>query len=207
MLRHLGDRASHESLPTVFLDRDGVLIENRDAHVRRASDVALIPGAVDAVRRLSERRNVVIVTNQAVIERDLAPAEEILAIHQSIIELFEAGGASIVGSVICPHDPASRCVCRKPKPGMLLAASRTWGCRLEDSWMVGDAITDVQAGAAAGCRTMLVRTGRGAKHEDDTRNAHPGCVMVPSLALGLDRLLADPTPSGTRLRDEPIHDR
>lgn len=149
----------------------------------------LIPGAVDAVRRLSACRDVVIVTNQAVIERDLAPAEEILAIHRSIVDTLTAAGADLTGSVICPHDPARRCMCRKPKPGMLMAASRAWGCRLKDGWMIGDAITDVQAGAAAGCRTMLVRTGRGAVHKGDTRRAHPDCVIAASLSRGLDRLL------------------
>ncbi|MBB5128142.1 D-glycero-D-manno-heptose 1,7-bisphosphate phosphatase [Streptomyces albaduncus] len=167
-----------------------MLIENRDTHVRRVSDVALIPGAVDAVRRLSMYRDVVIVTNQAVIERDSAPAEEILAVHQCIVDTLTAAGADIVGSVICPHDPARRCVCRKPEPGMLFAASRAWGCRVEGGWMVGDAITDVQAGVAAGCRTMLVRTGRGVVHESDTRRVYPDCVVAASLACGLGRLLA-----------------
>ncbi|MEV4948781.1 HAD-IIIA family hydrolase [Streptomyces sp. NPDC053755] len=191
LIRHRAEDASEGARrPVVFLDRDGVLIENRDAHVRRPSDVALIPGAVEAVRLLSRSRDVVIVTNQAVIERDLAPAEEILAIHRSVVDRFEAAGASILGSVICPHAPAGRCACRKPEPGMLLAASRAWGCRPEGGWMVGDAITDIQAGAAAGCRTMLVRTGRGAAHEDRTRQAYPGCVVAPSLSLGADRLLA-----------------
>ncbi|MEW2402222.1 HAD-IIIA family hydrolase [Streptomyces sp. NPDC046862] len=196
MLRHRGERVSRESRPTVFLDRDGVLIENRDAYVRRASDVALIPGAIDAVRLLGEYRDVVIVTNQAVIGRGLVPAEDILAIHRSVIELFEAQGARLVGSVLCPHAPVSACACRKPQPGMLLAACRAWGCQLEDSWIVGDAVTDVQAGAAAGCRTMLVRTGRGADHEDDTRRSHPDCVVVPSLPFGVDRLLAGPGHDG-----------
>ncbi|MGX1131969.1 D-glycero-D-manno-heptose 1,7-bisphosphate phosphatase [Streptomyces glaucescens] len=196
MLRHRGGRASREPRPAVFLDRDGVIIENRDAYVRRRADVALIPGAVDAVCRLGEVRDVVIVTNQAVIGRGLVPAEEILAVHRSVVDELEAAGARIVGSVVCPHEPAARCACRKPEPGMLLAAAEAWGCRPEGGWMVGDALTDVQAGAAAGCRTMLVRTGRGAAHEQDTRRSHPDCVVVPSLPLGLEELLAEPARGG-----------
>ncbi|QOW01839.1 D-glycero-alpha-D-manno-heptose-1,7-bisphosphate 7-phosphatase [Rhodococcus pyridinivorans] len=181
------------SRPAVFLDRDGVVIDNCDTYVRHPSDVTFLPGVIDAVRKLSERRDVVIVTNQSVIGRGFVPAETILEIHQSIVDSLIAGGADITGSVICPHDPSSRCTCRKPEPGMLIAASQAWGCQLEGSWMVGDALTDIQAGAAVGCQTMLVRTGRGEYQEHATRLSHPECVVVPSLLVGVDRLLADPT--------------
>ncbi|MFF9815217.1 HAD hydrolase-like protein [Streptomyces sp. NPDC014006] len=73
-------------------------------------------------------------------------------------------------------------MCRKPEPGMLIAASRAWGCRLKEGWMIGDAITDVQAGAAAGCRTMLVRTGRGAVGEDLVEEI---CALDPRFRIAV----------------------
>ncbi len=155
--------------PAVFLDRDGVLIE--DAHyVGCASRVRLIPGAAEAVAALNRAgRAVVVVTNQAGVAKGMFTAAAVEAVHAFLAEQLAGYGARIDAFYYCPHHPEgevpeyrTRCECRKPGPGMLRAAAAELGLDPARSWMVGDRETDLAAGAAAGCRTVLVRTGYGA---------------------------------------------
>ncbi|MDA0563795.1 HAD-IIIA family hydrolase [Streptomonospora sp. S1-112] len=152
----------------VFLDRDGVLIANRADHVRDFPDVEVLPRARAAVRRItSAGYAAVVVTNQAVVGRDGAPLDHIVAVHRHALRLL---GAAVSASYLCPHSPADGCPCRKPRPGMLLRAARDLGLDLGRSYTVGDALTDVDAGRSAGTATALVLTGRGA---DQYRRADP----------------------------------
>jgi D-glycero-D-manno-heptose 1,7-bisphosphate phosphatase len=176
--------------PTVFLDRDGVIIENRLDYVRSVADVVLLPGTIEAVRRLSVRTEVVFVTNQSVIGRGLAEADDIVAVHDHVVAQFSRAGVPIRGSAICPHAPAEDCFCRKPKPGMLRAAAAAWNCRLETSWMVGDALSDILAAEAAGAQAVLVRTGRGAVQQELVLRARPNCVVKESLPAAVEWILA-----------------
>lgn len=155
--------------PAVFLDRDGVLIE--DAHyVGCASRVKLIPGAAEAVAALNRAgRAVVVVTNQAGVAKGLFTAAAVEAVHAFLAEQLAGYGARIDAFYYCPHHPEgevaeyrTRCGCRKPEAGMLRAAAAALSLDPARSWMVGDRETDLEAGAAAGCRTVLVRTGYGA---------------------------------------------
>src|SRR5258705_377491 len=152
--------------PTIFLDRDGVIIENREAYVRTWQDVEFIPGALAALAQaaLSDYA-IVLVTNQAGIGKGLIPAEVAESINQRIRAEIERAGGRLDGIYVCPHLVADDCACRKPRPGMLLQAARELDLDLSQSWMVGDALTDMQAGAAAGVRTLLVLTGRGPQHQ------------------------------------------
>lgn len=153
----------------VFLDRDGTLIE--EAHYLAAPEqVRLIPGAAAAVRRLNDAGvKVVVVTNQAGVARGFFPESRVAEIHAHLTAVLAAAGATIDAFYYCPHHPTAGtgefltdCTCRKPSPGMLLAAARDLDIDLSRSWMVGDNSSDLGAGAAAGCRTVLVRTGYGA---------------------------------------------
>ena len=155
--------------PAVFLDRDGVLIE--DAHyVGTPARTRLLPGAAEAVAALNRAGwAVVVVTNQAGVARGYFPAAAVEAVHAFLAEQLAGYGARIDGFYFCPHHPEgdvaeyrARCECRKPAPGMLRAAAADLGLDPARSWMVGDRETDLEAGAAAGCRTVLVRTGYGA---------------------------------------------
>lgn len=155
--------------PAVFLDRDGVLIQ--DSHYVGSPDrVRLVPGSAEAVAALNRAGwPVVVVTNQAGVARGLYTPEAVDAVHDHIAELLRGYGAAIDAFHFCPHHPegevpafTGRCDCRKPQPGMLLRAAADLGLDLSASWMVGDRETDLAAGAAAGCRTVLVRTGYGA---------------------------------------------
>ena len=155
--------------PALFLDRDGVLIEEVE-YLAKLELVKLIPGAAAVVRRANDAGwRVVIVSNQSGVARGLFPESFLAEVHREIArQLLEKTGATVDASYYCPHHPSEgqgvyriACDCRKPKPGMLLRAAQELGIDLAESWMIGDRRTDLEAGAAAGCRTILVRTGYG----------------------------------------------
>lgn len=152
----------------VFLDRDGTLIEEVH-HLASPEQVRLLPGAADAVRRLNDAGAlVVVVTNQSGVARGYFPESRVAEVHARLSALLAEHGAHIDAYYHCPHHPTEgvgayrvACDCRKPKPGLLLTAAREMDIDLSRSWMIGDKACDAEAGAAAGCRTVLVRTGHG----------------------------------------------
>lgn len=151
--------------PAIFLDRDGVLIENRPDYVREWSQVSVFP---NAFRALSDARldgyKIVIVTNQSAVGRGIISLETAWEINDRLVRLIRAEGGRVDGAYLCPHAPEEGCGCRKPKPGLLLQAARELSLDLKRSWMIGDAWSDVHAGQAAGVYgTILLKTGRGAE--------------------------------------------
>ncbi len=150
--------------PTVFLDRDGVLNENRADYVRTWEQVVILPGVFDAMQRLAASSfAVVVVTNQSAVGRGLVTRETLAAINQGIVREVQRAGGRIDAVYACPHAPEDGCACRKPRPGMLVQAAQDLDLDLARSYLVGDAVSDMQAALAAGSRPVLVRTGRGVK--------------------------------------------
>jgi len=148
--------------PAIFLDRDGVINENRVDHVLRWDDFAPIPGALDALRRLSRLGlPIFVVTNQAVVGRGALTPAALDEIHARMGALAARHGGRITHVYACPHRPEERCPCRKPRPGLFLRAAWERGLDLTRSYYVGDALSDIAAGQAAGCVTIAVQTGRG----------------------------------------------
>jgi D-glycero-D-manno-heptose 1,7-bisphosphate phosphatase len=150
--------------PAVFLDRDGVIIENRDNYVRGWEDVAFIPGALSALSKLNRSPyKIVMVTNQSAVGLGILSLSTAQEINQRIVLEIEKSGGRIDAVFICPHAPKDACDCRKPKPGLILQAARALNLDLTRSIMIGDALSDLSAGQNAGVdQTFLVRTGRGA---------------------------------------------
>jgi D-glycero-D-manno-heptose 1,7-bisphosphate phosphatase len=149
--------------PAIFFDRDGVLIENRDAYVRSWDDVEVLPGAREALASAAAWPHVFfIVSNQAGVAKGVIPYALAEAINIGVADLFSAAGGRIDRAYLCPHRAEDNCDCRKPRPGMLLRAAHEFDIDLAASWMIGDNITDMQAARAAGVRGVLVRTGLGA---------------------------------------------
>ncbi len=148
----------------IFLDRDGVIIENRSNYVRSWADVAFISGAVDTLQRLAATPyKILVVTNQSAVGRGIITLAEAEAINQEFLAVIENAGGRIDGLYMCPHAPQDGCLCRKPLPGLLLNAASDLNINLEKSLMVGDALTDIKAGQQAGVpNSYLVLTGRGA---------------------------------------------
>jgi D-glycero-D-manno-heptose 1,7-bisphosphate phosphatase len=159
-----------QTRPAVFLDRDGVLIA--DSHyLGDASRVRLLDGGAAAVAALNRAGwAVVVVTNQSGVARGFFGEADVARVHEHLAELLRGYGAKIDAFHFCPHHPDGEmdafrveCDCRKPRPGMLRRAAAELGLDLAASWMVGDRVSDLEAGAAAGCRTVLVRTGYGSQ--------------------------------------------
>jgi D-glycero-D-manno-heptose 1,7-bisphosphate phosphatase len=156
----------------VFLDRDGVLIENVPTYVREWDEVKVFPKAVEACRILTELGiPLVVVTNQAGVGRKILSLEHVETMNARILSEIEKGGGRFTAAYICPHHPDDGCDCRKPLPGMLLRAAAEHSLDLTNAAMVGDGVTDLLAASAAGVYGVLVRTGRGAEQEMEMRQA------------------------------------
>lgn len=149
----------------VFVDRDGTLNEMvyDDTHgtfdsPRRPEQVRLRPGAAAFVRGARALGyEVIVVTNQPGLAKGTLTPAELDAVNRRLAALLAARGATLDAIYWCPHHPSVRdCACRKPKPGLLRRAARERRLALRPSWMVGDGVVDVQAGRAAGCRTIFV---------------------------------------------------
>jgi D-glycero-D-manno-heptose 1,7-bisphosphate phosphatase len=149
--------------PAVFLDRDGVIIQNRECYVRDWVDVEFIPESLQALERLSQSTyKIIFISNQSAVGRGIISIAQAEVINQRIIEKIADAGGRVDASFICPHAPEDNCSCRKPLPGLIFQAAEALSIDLPSSVLVGDAITDIQAGSAAGIkRLVLVKTGRG----------------------------------------------
>jgi D-glycero-D-manno-heptose 1,7-bisphosphate phosphatase len=150
-----------------FIDRDGVLNEER-AFVHRIEDFVFLPRAVEALRLLKAAGYLlVVITNQSGIARGLYSESDYLTLTKHMRERLMAEGVSLDSVEYCPHLPdapverfRADCDCRKPKPGMLRRAIQNLDIEPGASFLVGDRLSDIQAGRAAGIgRCFLVRTG------------------------------------------------
>lgn len=149
--------------PAIFLDRDGVIIENRKNYVLTWGDVTFIPDALSALRAGYDKPyKFVLITNQSAIGRGLISLAQAEMINKRIKTVIEESGGRLEGIYLCPHTPQEACSCRKPQPGLLLQAAEQLHIDLSRSYMVGDALSDLRAGRAAHVReVILVHTGRG----------------------------------------------
>lgn len=147
----------------IFLDRDGVICEEKKTpYVRTPEEFKFIPGCSKAISLLKQLGfYVIVITNQSGINRGIVKKENFKAIQKKMIETLQKKNASLDAVYVCPHTPEENCACRKPKPTNILKAARTFGIQLAGSYFIGDKLIDVQAGKAAGCRTVLVLSGKG----------------------------------------------
>jgi D-glycero-D-manno-heptose 1,7-bisphosphate phosphatase len=175
----------------VFIDRDGTINEEKE-YLYRTEDFVFIPGVVQAIRMLNDAGFlVVVVTNQSGVARGYYSEEDVHQLHRYISAQLEQHGARVDAWYYCPHHPAGRgsyalpCRCRKPLPGMLLEAAGRFAIDLESSIMIGDKLIDLQAGIAAGCRSILVRTGYGSEEE---LSCHSGIEVYDDLLAAAESL-------------------
>lgn len=175
--------------PVVFLDRDGTI--NRDVHhLAHPEQLELLPGAAQGMRRLRERDwKLVVVSNQSPIGRGMFDEPRLAAINARLAEMLAAEGVAIAGWYHCPHIPDDRCTCRKPAPGMFLRAAEELGIILNGSWIIGDRLSDMQAGRQVGARSILVATGYGAGEYELPERAACVDFFVPSLVEAADVIL------------------
>lgn len=163
--------------PAAFLDRDGVLNDlvpdprsGLPESPLAPEQVVLLRGAADAVKQLRAAGYVLVgVSNQPAAAKGIVTPATLERVQARVLELLEREGAVLDDFEICPHHPdgvvpelAKACDCRKPAPGLLLRAAGKLDLDLGASWMIGDTDADMEAGAAAGCRTILVENPRSA---------------------------------------------
>ena len=140
--------------PCVFLDRDGVI--NHDyGYVYKEKDFIIIDGVLEALKIINKKGyKIIIVTNQSGIARKIFTNEDFFKINEHMLNIFSTNQINIESVLHCPHHPkfSGYCKCRKPNPGMILKAKKDYLINLKKSFLVGDKMTDVEAGLAAGLK-------------------------------------------------------
>ena len=187
----------------VFLDRDGTI--NVEKHfLHKTEDFEFIPGAPEAIKRLKDAGFLVfVVSNQSGVARGYFDENAVNQLHQHMQNELMQYGTSIDAFYFCPHHPEKGlgafkldCNCRKGNPGLLLQAAREHNLDLQHSFMVGDKMADIEAGAEAGCKSLLVLTGYGAKTALKPEAAAVekcpdlGCAatLICDVLMGMDQL-------------------
>jgi D-glycero-D-manno-heptose 1,7-bisphosphate phosphatase len=175
-----------------FLDRDGVInhAASEGKYIIRWEEMCFLPGVAEAIRLLNTSGFLVmVVTNQRCVAKGLITIEDLKLLHEKMRGKLAAVGAMIDRVYFCPHDIEPPCSCRKPAPGMLLAAARDHDITLHESWMIGDSTSDIEAGINAGCKTARVI-------RSERLSEAGGHVSAPSL-LGVVRKIVG---SGKRVQ-------
>jgi histidinol-phosphate phosphatase family protein len=159
----------------VFLDRDGVIIEDV-GYLNECGRIKFLPRASEAIKLLNENGfKVIVVTNQSGVARGYFTEETVKEINRNICESLAKQGAFIDKIYYCPHhvegtvsEYVKDCHCRKPSPGMIEEATREFGIDVENSFVVGDKFCDIEAGRRVGCKTILLASGSSLSKEEET---------------------------------------
>ena len=162
LLNDQSDESSSLPRRAVFLDRDGVLVVNVH-YLTSANELVLLPDVSGAIRQLQDLFLIIIVTNQSGVARGFLTEVDLSTIHERLAHLLAQDKAAVDAIYYCPHLAEGTvpgyhedCSCRKPKPGMLLRASRDFDIDLSSSFLIGDMPTDIQAAEAAGVQPVLL---------------------------------------------------
>ena len=141
----------------IFLDRDGVINEEKKDYVKNLKEFKIIDGSLQAIELLKKNNfRVVIITNQSAINRGLLSIEKLNEIHDFLKSKLLELDITLDGIYFCPHTPNENCMCRKPKPGLLQQAISELDINVKDSLMIGDSQTDIDAANKIGCKSILL---------------------------------------------------
>jgi D-glycero-D-manno-heptose 1,7-bisphosphate phosphatase len=144
----------------VFLDRDGVINQKAPVegeYITRREGLKILPGVADAIILLRRAGFLaIVVSNQRCVAKGLLTAADLDSMHAQMCDELATLGATIDAVYYCPHDEVPACECRKPQPGMLLAAATEHKVDLPSSWMIGDSEKDIEAGKRVGCKTARI---------------------------------------------------
>jgi len=181
-----------DSMRAIFLDRDGVINRERPDYVKHWGEFEFLPDVLPALSRLADLGwPILVLTNQSAIGRGLATPEAVADIHRRMTAAVVAAGGRIDGVFVCPHHPDAGCACRKPRPGLLKQAAAAFDLRLADCYFVGDALTDLLAARAAGCRPALVQSGLQGFYLPELLQDEPGVPLLPDLAGAAAAILSE----------------
>jgi len=144
-------------LKTVFVDRDGVINQERSDYVKSVSELEIYPNVAKNIKLLKDAGFlVVVITNQSAVNRGIVTHEMINQIHNSIQDHLKKYGTFLDGFYYCPHTPNENCNCRKPKSGLLEKAILELNIDLNSSWMIGDSDSDIEAADSIGCKAIKI---------------------------------------------------
>jgi D-glycero-D-manno-heptose 1,7-bisphosphate phosphatase len=148
----------------IILDRDGVINEDRVDFVKNLAEFHLIPGSLQAIAALKKAGHLVAVaTNQSGIGRGYYSEESLKKIHVHLQNALKSFDTQIDLILYCPHLAEDNCHCRKPKPGMYIEIAKHFSADLTQSFVIGDALRDIEAAIKVGAKPILVKTGKGAE--------------------------------------------
>lgn len=151
-----------ESNKAVFLDRDGVIIAEKDFIVD-VDKLEFIPGSLSALKRIPADYLKIIISNQSGVGRGYFSVEQVEAFNEAMIAEMKKSSVSVDGIYYCPHRSEDNCNCRKPKTGLFERARQQFNINFAESWMIGDKRSDIQSGKNIGAKTVLVLTGYAGK--------------------------------------------
>jgi D-glycero-D-manno-heptose 1,7-bisphosphate phosphatase len=175
----------------IILDRDGVINEDSNAHIKSPSEWKPIPGALEAIADLQAAGWLVAVaTNQSGLARGLFTTTTLRAIHDKLQDHLARRGACIDLIVWCPHGPEDQCDCRKPASGLYQQIAKHFNCSLMQVPVVGDSKRDLEAAVKVGARPILVLTGKGQATLSEG-DLPPQTEVHPDLREAVDALLAN----------------
>lgn len=150
----------------IFLDRDGTINKNKEGYIHKLTDLKLIFGVIEGLKIMKkEGYKLIIITNQSGIGRGYYTEQDYFCFREELHKILAKKDILIDAEYFCPHHKEAKnkygmdCNCRKPKIGMLEQAAREFDLSLKDCWMIGDNISDIQAGKNANCKTIHVLTG------------------------------------------------
>ncbi len=176
----------------VFIDKDGTLIKDVPYNVNPEL-IELYDDTGRSLKALKEHGYLlIVVSNQSGLARGFFDTDALKRVEQKIQQDLATEGVQLDALYFCPHHPdgvvdnyRGECECRKPKPGMLLAASENFGIDLNQSWMIGDILHDVEAGNAAGCKTILIDNGNETEWRINSKRLPTGIAASVSEAVDL----------------------
>jgi D-glycero-D-manno-heptose 1,7-bisphosphate phosphatase len=178
----------------VLLDRDGVINFDSPDYILSPAQWLPIPGSLDAIARLCKAGiAVAIISNQSGLGRGMMDQGSFNAIHAKMMLAIEEAGGFISHVSYCPHAPDEGCLCRKPKPGMVLDCLAACDVPAARAVMIGDSLRDIQAADAAGVTGILVQSGYGDASAilHDARALMPDIAAFENLAMAVDAILAE----------------
>jgi D-glycero-D-manno-heptose 1,7-bisphosphate phosphatase len=174
-------------MQAVFLDRDGVINEERPDYVKSWDEFVFLPGVLSALHSLAKLAvPILVISNQSAIGRGLVTQEAVDQIHRRVQLVAQRVGGKIDNFFVCPHHPEIDCDCRKPKPGLLDLAASIYQLDLARCVFIGDSITDFYAAQAAGCQSILVKSGRQRRQLLRFVCSNPSVRLVNDLAAAVE---------------------
>jgi D-glycero-D-manno-heptose 1,7-bisphosphate phosphatase len=175
----------------VILDRDGVINRDSANFIKNTNEWIALPGSLEAIALLNQSGfRVAIATNQSGIARGLFDMATLNSINDKMYRALAQMGGRIDAMFYCPHAAEDNCTCRKPKTGMIEDIGRRFSVELADVYAIGDSLRDLQAFADAGCKPILVRTGKG----EETLahgNLPPATLVFTDLSEAVQHIAAE----------------